>query len=416
MIGAVLPSEAGSLGHLEIDEVFEEHDAVPVFFTCRNEMGSAFLVIAADSDESGDVFLYLPTSEDRLIALRTGLTPLRTGYLNPEWGRLAVVRPGRSNPEQMVEYVSPDSVDPDWLPEASVVLTAALDTAIRFTPERLSQMSRQQRRPLSALEFAIPSGRRTEMPLSLAGPVLTEIQKLADVMVERDRPEARGHVRFDVMRESELSLTGLMAASFVFVLAPYAPADSLIPQPSVAMELVAGALNAVNLDGDAFNESIQAFSKRTISHIRDFLISVEQASSGITLVNSAPTGVTDSVSVSLPQVRTSLAALRSRLALPSESYELSVHLIAINHERLTFGIEETAATGTRRRPRKFFGHFDRSLLEVVDGLATGPSTAYRVKILEEKDAPAITGGTPKKKLRMLEIAPATSQLSGFTQK
>jgi len=413
MIGTVLPSPDAPLGRLEIDHVIDEYDAIPVFFTCRNEMGSTFLAVAADRDDTGDVFIYLPVSENRLLAIRTGLMPLRSGYLSPEWGKLAIVRPGQDEIGRMVEYVSPESVDSDWLPDASVILGESLDTAPHFSSELLARLSVQQRRPLSALEFDVPTGRRTEMPLARAGPVLTEIQKLADVMIQRDRPDVEGHVRFDVMRESELALTDVMAASFVFVLAPFSPADALIPQSSVAMELVADALKAVNLDGEAFTESIQGYSKRTVAHIRDFLDSIDQASSGITLVNSAPSGATESVSVSLPQIRSSLSALRSRLALPSLTYEMNVHLIAINHERLTFGIVETAATENRKRPRKRFGHFDGDLLEELDGLATGPSTAYRVKILEEKDEPVISGGTPKKKLRMLEIALLANQLQGF---
>jgi hypothetical protein len=416
MMEFILPHAESQLGILTVEEILDEYDALPVLFICRNELGYKYLAIAVDRDETGDVFLYVPVSVERLVAIRTGLMSLRDALSYSETGIVIAVRPGASTPDGSAVVVIANEIRGDWRPSPTSFLSESLNTAIPFSAAILSAMANQQRRPLSAVELQTSEGTlRTEFPVDKAGMVLTELQQLAEVVTLHDRPAARGEVKFDVLREGELTLTAAMAASFVFIIAPYAPRDPLMPLPSVAMDLVANVLESANLEGEEFSQSMTNYSKRTVSRLRNFLTALESSTTGVTITNAGPEMSTRSVSVPLTRVRSSLGALRVQLALPDERFDIDAHLMAINQLRNSFAAVEVAPTEPRKRPRTIYGHFDSELLDALDGLPAGKSTAYKIQLLVESEVPdVITGAKPKKKFRMLSIGPIVTQLQSTT--
>src|SRR5690349_8042282 len=73
------------MGTLHIDEIFDYFDA-PILFLARNELGYAFLGMSVEKTAGYEIFLYVPVSADRLLAIRTGLVSIRFAFTNPESG------------------------------------------------------------------------------------------------------------------------------------------------------------------------------------------------------------------------------------------------------------------------------------------------------------------------------------------
>ena len=194
-----------------------------------------------------------------------------------------------------------------------------------------------------------------------------------------------------------------MSGSFVFIVAPYLGDDRLFPLESVALHQMAEMLETATLDDDTFSETLTPRPKRTIAHFRDFLSAMEQSEVGSYNDQRFSCGRCNGnlhLSAKGP-VEPDRAPIEA--SLPSERFQVRAHLIAINHERRTFGIKEVAATESRKKPRSFRGSFDSALLPVVDGLAAGPSTAYSITLLKEQEAPKFADANPRSRYRMEEI-------------
>ena len=176
------PAPSSRLGALRVDAVFEYYDS-PVLFSCRDELNHAYLTVAAHGEGSITVYLYVPISEERLIAVRTGLVSLRDAFGQPETPVVFVVRSGPEVEEATVDEIAAADIPAEWLPDAGEFLSEKVETAARFSSSSLAALASRQNRRLIALEVDPPQAvRRTELPLTLAGPFLIEFEELAEPM------------------------------------------------------------------------------------------------------------------------------------------------------------------------------------------------------------------------------------------
>lgn len=369
-----LPRHHPRLGAVDVDRVFEWHDG-PLLFSARNELGYAFLALAVEPTR----YLYVPTSEDRLLSVQTGLVSVRSAFAEPEVPSLFLV-----GFEGEVSELAPSDVEPDWLPSPHFYLEEKLETALSFSPARLLELSRRQGRRLVALEFAVPDGSsRTEFPVRDAASILGEFQELTSVVhAETPRSGTRTNKDEQVELDAELGVVFIAAASFVVVLAPF-QGDRLFAPTDPAVETIIELL-AASEDDDRLVDAVRPFGRRTVAHLRDFLTALSDADTSVQVFNASPTGELAAVNVPVESARASIVALRAKTALKPRRLMVIGHLMAIDHLRRTFKIR-ALPTGRQRVGTQHRGIFDHEVARTVDGLATGTSTVYEFNLLVDRE-------------------------------
>lgn len=377
-----LPKAHPALGTLRLDEVFEYYDG-PVLFTARDQLDRTFLAVAVSGVDGSTDYLYVPLSDRRATAVRTGLIDLRDAFARPEGDRAYIVRvsPGPGLPE--VAEVAVQDIRTEWLPDAGEALTQVVETAPPFSTEGLARTATSENRYLIAIEIDQPPELlRTELPIRDSGTILTEFQELADAFAN----------------DSDFVLVGLQAASFVFVLSPMV-GDGLFGVPSQSLEAIRSMLLSIADDG--FDSYLASLNRRRRAHVRDFLNALSDADTGVKLISTSPTGQTTSAEVSKQQVRAGLVLLRASSDSDSEEIRVRGHLIALNHRRRTFGVRESEPTGQRKRARSFSGKLDASI--DIEGIPSGETILYDFVILQETELADFDEASKVVKNRMLRL-------------
>lgn len=387
-MSSLLPQGHPVLRQLAIESVFEYYDA-PVLFVARNELGYPFFALAVDEIEGVTHYLFVPMSEERLAAVRTGLVTLRDAFGRPETPYVFQVRLIPSQESAEVDELAVDEIRTDWLPEAGEALRESLETARSFSLEGLQQSAVRENRHLVALEVDPPEAiLRTELPLRFGGPILTEFQELADSLAN----------------ESDFVLVQLQAASFVVILSPLV-GNRLFGVPSPALNQISDLLGAAA--SDEFGNYLASLSSRRKVHVRDFFTALSDAGTGVTLSSASPSGGMRSTSLSLDRVRGGLQILRASSELEGEILHVTGYLMAINHPKRTFSVRESAPTGNRKRPRRVSGKFDPSIN--IEGIASGQTVLYQFSILRESEAADFDETEIKYSHRMLEMSLVTGE-------
>ena len=128
----VLP-QATHLGKLKTIEVYVYVDR-PCLFSCRNATGYLFLAVWVDETEVDNLWLYVPVSEARFQAIRTGEIDLHDAFLQSEDGFVYQVKVSRNDDPDRVQAISCNTLDRSWLPLADECLDCkpeALETLVR---------------------------------------------------------------------------------------------------------------------------------------------------------------------------------------------------------------------------------------------------------------------------------------------
>lgn len=394
-MSSVLPPPGYRLGVLALETVYEYYDG-PVLFSARDDLGHAYLAVAVEQD----TLLYVPVSEDRLVAVRTGLVALDAAFGTPESKTVFVVRP--ESDEQPVVEIPASEIPADWVPAANEWLTESAHTVEEFSDEKLRLWAVRQQRPMSAIRLDQADAlRNNEFPLRRAGELMQELQELAEVIATEITPTAARQP--EALRDAEMGLLQVAAGSVVFVVAPLL-GDRMTYGPSPVMARLSDVIRAAHDGIDPFTVTIGTFRlRRTIAHIRDFFEAISDSGTGVTLTNASPSGTVTAVSVSLDRLRQSLEVLRARTDLPSIPHHVVGHLMAINLLRSTFSVVEAKPTGTRKSPRRFSGTLDPGPLSQSEGLTVGESTTYRFVILEEREVSEFTDEPERPRYRLVEI-------------
>jgi hypothetical protein len=392
----VIPIDS-ELGELHLDETLLFYDT-PVLFTCRDRLNHAYLAVAIDQDDSSEVFLYLPISEDRLTSLRTGWVSLNNVMEKPEADDAYVVRVGMGGVPDSVQRIRATEIDDAWYPTGVLTLDEAVDTAYPFSASWLRGAAERQQRPLTAFEFDIPEMRRTEAPLGEIAAVMNELQELTTRLTVPD-----SNTLLDVQGQSELGFVQLQAASFVLIVAPYQP-NTLFQLPTSPMNRIAGLFDSAASSDESFAIAVANMPMRTATHMRNFLESISDMDAAVIMLNATPGEEVRTASLGRERIRAGIDVLRARRDLEPAQYVVTGHLLALNHVKGTFLLQADRPVGRARRPKRYSGKFDGQLLAELDGFESGKSPLYRCTLIEEKDVSVFVGERrPKSHIRMVSI-------------
>ncbi|MHB1468472.1 MAG: DUF6575 domain-containing protein [Solirubrobacteraceae bacterium] len=372
------PRAGTSLGSgLEIERVFFSFDG-PKLFVARNSTGQRFLAVAVDDTETAVVFIYVPVSNERLVAIKSGLISLREAITTPE-GELFLATTGE-NATPIVKAIDPTTVADNWLPEPHARLSVSTSTQPAFEAAGLGKRAASETRSLFALELDRPDMLRTEYPVPDLRDFLEDIQEVVHAIAAEaeDKATSAGHIPDYILRDSELSLVELQAASFVMVLAPTL-GDRMVEMPlaTASAGRLISLLEAAG-DEDVFRAEMSTMRKRAFAKVRDLFEDLVDTNVSIHAYLALPDGTLRHAGLDRVDAGRGLRILTDVSQTKTEVLIERSTLIGANIRTRAFELRDEA-TG-----EKYAGKVEPAALRQLDGLQLGAGYVYRARILREE--------------------------------
>lgn len=156
------------LGTLKIVETYAFYDE-PLLYCCQNAAGHLYLVVAATTNEQGEIWLFAGVSKTRLNRIRSGAIDLHDAFADPEDGFLfQVTDPFDDNAPPQTVSVAPNQISGDMLPIPGERLDLKSDTLPQLNnPEDLAKSKRQELVNLILNFPDFPSGEAPAASISL---------------------------------------------------------------------------------------------------------------------------------------------------------------------------------------------------------------------------------------------------------
>jgi hypothetical protein len=408
-VSGLLP-EGTELGRLSLDEVFIDYEG-PKLFSARNAVGQRYLAVAVDDAEDWVVFLYVPVSPARYLSVRSGLLPLRAAIGEPE-ETVWVARLNFVTGESFAEARDPAGIPEDWLPDEDAVLGVPTHTRDLFEPMTLQQRADGEVRSLFAVQLDRPDLMRTEYPLRDLNELLEDVQEAVHAMAAEAEGKATttGAIPEHIVRDSELSMIDLQAASFVVVLAPTL-GDRMVEMPlaGVAADRLMSLLEAAEADDDTtMKEAVASLEQRAFSKFRSLLEDLADTSASMNLYVAHPGRELRHTAVTPQQAGRGLAVMSAVSTTSQEVYIESAVLVGANVRTRAFELrdDETGA--------KYAGKVEKDAVAQVDGLQIGEAYRYSARVLVEESYGS-SSSEPKvvHRLRMIRRKAETPDASPY---
>src|SRR5262249_53545261 len=116
-----VPPIGTTLGRLRILETYINYDG-PKLFACENAAGQIFLASFVEDQPDAELYLYVPTSRERWIAVRRGAMSVRSAFESPEDGYALLVRRPLADGELEARTITAAEVNPLWLPDSDAIV------------------------------------------------------------------------------------------------------------------------------------------------------------------------------------------------------------------------------------------------------------------------------------------------------
>jgi hypothetical protein len=375
----VLP-EGTDLGKLAVDEIFIDYEG-PKLFSARNAVGQRFIAVAVDDVEGWVVFLYVPVSPARYLSVRSGLLPLRTAIAEPE-ETVWLARLNFATGESYAEMREPALLPDDWLPEEDAILGVPTHTRDLFEPMTLQQRADGEVRSLLAVQLDRPDLLRTEYPLRDLNELLDDVQEAMHAIAAEAEGKATtsGAIPEHIMRDSELSIIDLQAASFVVILAPTL-GDRLVEMPlaGVAADRLMSLLETTETDdGQSFKEAVSTLEPRAFSKFRSLLEDLADTTASLNLYVAHPGRELRRTAVTPQQAGRGLEIMSEVSTTSREVYIGSAVLVGANLRTRAFELRDDD------EEVKYAGKVERDALRQIDGLQIGEAYRYSARVLVEE--------------------------------
>lgn len=210
------------LGELELTEVFVEYDG-PRIFSCRSTTDQSYIVTWASAGADHDLWLCVPVSPKRLMAVRSGGIKLRNAFLHAEGFVYLANLPHEGTDGDEVTTLPKSGILDEWLADADFGLDIETPTAdAAATPEELERIAKQEGRARLDVRVHLPKYYRTEAPTRRIGGILIALQTVLDnfsALEMDDTPPQGGPLPGTITSAASSELVALTAASFVLGIA-----------------------------------------------------------------------------------------------------------------------------------------------------------------------------------------------------
>jgi hypothetical protein len=408
-VSAVLPTDT-TLGSLQLDEVFVEYEG-PKLFTARNAAGQRFLAVAVDEEDQEVSFLYVPMSASRYLSVRSGLMSLRDAILDAEESVLVVTSDYVRSAHRATRIASED-IREDWLPDRDAALDIPTLTQKRFEPQELTVRANGETRSLLALQLDRPDLMRTEYPLRDLKDLLEDVQEAVHAMAAEaeDKATTAGSIPEYIVRDSELSLVDLQAASFVVVLAPTL-GDRMVEMPlaTVAAQRLLSLLATVD-DEDHFRQAVADLQQRAFTKVRSLLEDLVDTNASVRVYFAHPGQDLRETGLSSAQAGRGLEILSEASTTSREVYIERAVLIGANVRTRAFELRDES-TG-----EKYAGKVEQEALPQIDGLQLGEGYRYSARVfVEESFGSASSEPKAVHRLQMIRRATEAPDVSPYAE-
>lgn len=392
------------LGRLEIEDVFLEYDG-PKLFAARNGVGQRFVAVAVDEDADDTLYLYLPVSGARYLAVRSGLVSLHDAFVGPE-DQVYVVRSNHASGACTVSEIDSAEIPGEWLPDPEALLELPTHTRAEFQPVGLQARADGEVRSLLALCLDRPDLMRTEYPLRDLGELLEDVQEAVHAMAAEaeDKATATGSIPEYIVRDSELSLVDLQAASFVVVLAPTL-GDRMVEMPlaGVATDRLLSLIASTD-DESEFREAVAGLQKRAFSKFQGLLEDLVDTNASLRMYFANPGKEIRETGVTPDQASRGLEIL-SEVSTTSKQVNIdSAVLIGANVRTRAFELRDDLTNN------KYSGRVERDALPQIDGLQLGEAFRYSARVVVEESY-----GSSSSEPKVVHRLQAIRRMTGDTQ-
>lgn len=334
------------LGELSLDETFVFFDG-PRLFTCRSLTDQIYLVAWAEEGAESDRWLYAPISQSRLNLVRSGGITVRSAFEQPEGFLYAVTVADDDTVDEIVEPLSPGSLQDSWLPGEDYRVNLPTTTGRpALSPSEINRRAKQEHRTRLKIELNHPQVFRSEAPTREVGEILILTQKLLDnvglALNSESDPSPYGRVPADVADKMASDVLAFEAASFVIELGA-TTLDDLFGDSLFAdsTKIVLDLLNP-SLRSEDLTDLLSQIGIRASKSFRRFVVGL--ADSGADIVVAAASANIDYTEQNLSSERLeTLVSILNRLVPDEEVSEIRgrMTLFAYNADRNTFGLHDS---------------------------------------------------------------------------
>lgn len=319
---------------LTIMEVFEDYEG-PVLYSCRSATGQLFVSVWAASHPNGDVWLFLPVSEERLHAIRTGAIDLYSAFRYPEEPWLYHVDAASINEVPRGRIVNPDDLPDEMLPAPDERLDLEDERTPRWINSDPADYAASSARNVIDIALGHEDGPKFASTY-LLGKVLIGVQDMVYSEVLPD--DRRGPIPRAIREKYELQVRGTFAASFGVRL-EVPPVTELFGQDDIdrVMESIAILLQS-SRDRETLIDHLTRYRKTsTISKYRDLLGHLSSANTDFCFVWARPDRNMRKVVLSAQQIRRAVETLSNVEEDLTRMLTIPGKLVAINKQRNRFG-------------------------------------------------------------------------------
>jgi hypothetical protein len=344
----------------------------------RTWPGLFYIVNTVEEDEELErvTTVLVAVTEERFLAIRSGIVPFREAFTRAKPSELFVVFwDWRDDKESYEASISPPVMEiPErWLPGEGLRLDLKTHTAKAFKANELLALSAAQSRTIFALRVEHEGARITEFPVRNLG----AIQVALDGEVEALAREIVGPGSA-LVREIQPSVLELQAASFVIIMAIDTP-DSIVEPTDVTSEIFARMnrlLQAMTSgDQNVFLTELASHGSKVRNRFRDLLTPLAQAGSGISL--STVVAFTDelvSTSATARHVTSAVRAMEEAAPEISHIFLKRATLIGLFLRTKRFDLVDSASQ------IRYAGYMSDEAVRSANGFAVGDTSYVTARV------------------------------------
>lgn len=324
------------LGTLKIVETYAFYDE-PLLYCCQNAAGHLYLVVAAATNEQGEIWLFAGVSKTRLNRIRSGAIDLHDAFADPEDGFLIQVTvPYDDSTQLQIVSVQPNQIPQDMLPMPDECLNLKTETLPKLRdPKEFAVSSKQETLNLT-LNF--PDTPRTEAPIASLSMIFKSFQDVLNTIgtILANVPRANEQIK----KNMRISLVDVGAGSFDVRLASTELVDLLDESKfGDAIEELLKLLEAGN-DQDQLKTLLDPVKSRVVKDYTTFLrtLSGSIIDGDFTWTSPHPDRG-GSVHLSKPQIQEIIGTLQEYRDEEPYTFEITGTLTAVHLRKKTFEIE-----------------------------------------------------------------------------
>jgi hypothetical protein len=315
-----------------INEVYESFDG-PRLLSGTTPSGQLHLVLCVENIRSGERWLMVPVSAERLATLKSGLIPLRDGILHPEDGYVIEVRTRPAScPVQ--RFVSPHQIDETDLPTPNARLDVPVDAAAEPSEDITLISSRTYRNTVDL--FIDTADHPQEIGATILGDLLVRVQHLIWTLAAGQRT-VRGPIPNTVKRDNTFRVLAFQPGSFGVRLQSVHGSLTGDKAGADALTNLIGLLNT--RDRESLRQLLVAYGPRVSARYRFMLQTLVAADAALAIRWGAPDSRRGYARLNRNDMTTTLDLINKQEDLSTETISVTGTLVAIDTRLDRFKIE-----------------------------------------------------------------------------